>query len=44
MKERLSTKEIADLLNISPKTAKVHRLQLMKRLNIYDVLRYAALG
>ena len=39
-----STKEIAQILNISVKTAESHRAQLMERLNIHDVaglVRYA---
>lgn len=42
--EGLSTKQIAEIKSISPKTVEAHRLQLMKRLNIYDVVglvRYA---
>lgn len=35
--ERNSTKEIAQLLNISVKTVETHRAQLMDRLNIHDV-------
>ncbi|WP_442945224.1 hypothetical protein [Nostoc sp.] len=34
---------MADLLKIIPKTIEAHRLELMKRLNIYDVVRYKAL-
>lgn len=39
-----STKEIAQKLNISVKTAKTHRAELMRRLNLHDVaglVRYA---
>ena len=32
-----TTKEIALLLNLSPKTVEFHRMELMKRLNIRDV-------
>lgn len=42
--EGRTTKEIAQLLFISAKTVETHRMQLMKRLNIYDVaglVRYA---
>ncbi|MBD2253320.1 response regulator [Nostoc parmelioides] len=42
--EGLSTKGIAESINISPKTVEAHRVQLMKRLNIHDVVglvRYA---
>lgn len=42
--EGRTTKEIAELLHISIKTVETHRMQLMKRLNIYDVaglVRYA---
>lgn len=42
--EGKNTKEIADLLGISIKTAEAHRLQLMNRLEIHDVaglVRYA---
>jgi DNA-binding NarL/FixJ family response regulator len=42
--EGQNTKEIASVLNISPKTVEAHRLQLMERLNIHDVpglVRYA---
>ena len=35
--ERNSTKEIAQILNISVKTVETHRAQLMERLGIYDV-------
>ena len=35
--ERHSTKEIAQILNISVKTVETHRAQLMERLGIYDV-------
>lgn len=35
--ERHSTKEIAQILNISIKTVETHRAQLMERLDIYDV-------
>jgi len=35
--ERHSTKEIAQILNISIKTVKTHRAQLMERLSIHDV-------
>lgn len=35
--ERNSTKEIAQILNISVKTVETHRAQLMERLSIYDV-------
>jgi DNA-binding CsgD family transcriptional regulator len=39
-----STKDIATLLKITPKTVEVHRLQLMKRLDIHNIaglVRYA---
>jgi DNA-binding NarL/FixJ family response regulator len=42
--EGYSTKEIAEKLNISVKTAKTHRTELMRRLNLHDVaslVRYA---
>lgn len=32
-----STREIAELLHISPKTVETHRAELMRRLNIHDV-------
>ncbi len=35
--ERNSTKEIAQILNISVKTVETHRAQLMERLGIFDV-------
>lgn len=42
--EGRSTKEIGDLLHISPKTVETHRAELMRRLDIFDVAsltRYA---
>jgi DNA-binding NarL/FixJ family response regulator len=42
--EGKTTKEIAAILNVSPKTVDAHRTQLMDRLNIHDVaslVRYA---
>lgn len=42
--EGLSTRAIADLLSISPKTVETHRSQLMQKLDIHDVpglVRYA---
>jgi len=42
--EGRTTKEIAGILNISPKTVETHRTQLMIRLNIHDIaglVRYA---
>jgi len=42
--EGRTTKEIASILNVSPKTAETHRTQLMERLNIHDIaglVRYA---
>ena len=35
--ERHNTKNIAYILNISPKTVETHRAQIMERLNIHDV-------
>jgi DNA-binding NarL/FixJ family response regulator len=40
----LSTKKIAQVMQLSPKTVESHRSQLMKRLNIHDItglVRYA---
>lgn len=42
--EGLSTRDIADMLSISPKTVETHRSQLMQKLDIHDVpglVRYA---
>ena len=42
--ESKTIKEIAFMLNLSPKTVETHRSQLMERLNIYDIpglVRYA---
>jgi DNA-binding NarL/FixJ family response regulator len=42
--EGRSTKEIAHMLTLSPKTVEMHRAQLMERLDIHDVaglVRYA---
>ena len=42
--EGKSTKEIADVLGISIKTAETHRTRLMQKLDIHDVaslVRYA---
>ena len=39
-----STKEIARILHVSPKTVETHRTQLMERLDIHDIaglVRYA---
>jgi DNA-binding NarL/FixJ family response regulator len=35
--ESRNTKEIAEILRLSPKTVEYHRLQLMKALNVHDV-------
>ncbi|MGD8921943.1 MAG: response regulator transcription factor [Candidatus Zixiibacteriota bacterium] len=38
-----STKEVADVLNISPKTAETHRASIMKKLNarnVTDIVKY----
>ena len=35
--ESQSTKQIAEILKISPKTVEYHRMKAMKRLNIHDV-------
>lgn len=45
--ERHSTKDIAQILNISVKTVETHRAQLMQRLDIHDVpglVRFAIRG
>ncbi len=42
--EGRTSKEVANLLNVSPKTADSHRMNIMKKLNIHDVaglVRYA---
>jgi DNA-binding NarL/FixJ family response regulator len=35
--EGRNTKEIADILHLSPKTVEYHRMKLMENLNVYDV-------
>ena len=35
--EGQNTKEIADILKISPKTVEYHRMKLMNCLNVYDI-------
>ena len=35
--EGQNTKEIAELLKLSPKTVEYHRLKLMEAVNIHDV-------
>jgi len=42
--EGKSTKQVAALLGITPKTAEFHRARVMKKLNVHDVaglVRYA---
>jgi len=42
--ESKHTKEIADMLHLSPKTVEFHRSELMNRLKIHDIpglVRYA---
>jgi len=42
--EGRSTKELADRLGISPKTAETHRTNIMRKLNVHsvsEVVRYA---
>ena len=43
MADGYSTKEAADVLNISPKTAETHRAAIMKQLNarnVTDIVKY----
>jgi DNA-binding NarL/FixJ family response regulator len=35
--EGQSTKEIGEMLKVSPKTVEYHRMKLMQRLNVYDI-------
>jgi DNA-binding NarL/FixJ family response regulator len=35
--EGQNTKQIAEILKVSPKTVEYHRMQLMQRLNIFDI-------